>query len=113
MKRKFVAIALLTMLLGTSGVVFAQSHYAVEEQQIIASVQEYVKTKTEHGISVIRQSDLLDSLLALLAEGLMIAGLLSIVVTIHKAYKFSYSQALVQFVPTKEKYLRFSRDDVL
>lgn len=45
MKRKLLAIALLTMLLGSSGAIFAQSHYAVEDQQLIASVQEFVKGK--------------------------------------------------------------------
>ena len=45
MKRKLLAIALLTMLLGSSGAIFAQSHEAVEDQHLIARVQEFVQNK--------------------------------------------------------------------
>lgn len=72
MKRKLLAIALLTMLLGTSGAIFAQSQFASQEQQIIASVQEFVKSKGETHSSFIRHSDIIDALLALLAEGLLL-----------------------------------------
>lgn len=72
MKRRLLALTLLTMLLGTTGAVFAQPGFVQQNAQVIARVEQLVATKTQNVLSVAAQSDIVDLILALLAEALLL-----------------------------------------
>ncbi len=113
MKRRLLAALLLSMLLGTGGVVFTQPGFAEDTTQAIESVQQLVAAKGKSTLSIVKHSDVVNAIVLLLAEGLILAGLFNIVTKKYYSYNFSYTQALTQKVPDKEKDRRFSWDDVL
>lgn len=113
MKRRLLAYMLLASILGTGGVIFMQPGFVEESTQALESVQQLVASKTQTTLSAINQSDVVNGILLLLAEALLLAGLLSIVTKKYSSFQFHYTQALLQNTPEKEKDRRFSRDDVL
>ena len=113
MKRRLLAALLLSMLLGTTGVVFAQPGFVQNNAQAIASVEQFVAAKTKTAVSLVSQSDIVDLILTLLAEALLLGGLITIANKGFKTYSFSYTQALIHRTPAKEKARRYFRDDVL
>lgn len=113
MKRRLLAYMLLAMLLGTGSAVFAQPEFVQQLPGKIEQVQQLVAQKSQNSPSLIKYSEVVDSILMLLAEALLLGGLTLVLVNSLKSYYFSYSQALVQYAPDKEKARRFSWDDVL
>ncbi len=112
MKRKLLAYMFLAMLLGTGSVVFAQSEIGQQLPAKIEGIQQAVTGKTEQTFGLLKQSDLIDAILLLLAEALLLGGLIT-VVTQKTSLSFSYKQALAYYTPDKEKTRRYSWDDIL
>lgn len=113
MKRRLLAYMFLAMLLGTGGAIFAQPEFVQQIPAKIDSVQQLVSVKTQNSLGIVRQSDLIDNILLLLAQALLIGGAVVVLNRSYRNYTFHYTQASQQYTPEKEKDRRFSWDDVL
>jgi|GEM_PF-6571650 len=113
MKRRLLAYVFLGMLLGTGGAVFAQQEFAQQLPGKLESVQQLVASKTQNTLSIIKYSDVVESIILLLAQALLLSGAAVLITRIFRNYAFHSTQTSLQQTPQKEKERRFSRDDVL